>query len=312
MSLMSRFLYWCKTPTGQKFGTAVCIGINIGAFYAVYLPQTYLIHKLKNLVQLNERGKPAEVPENLKTLFDEVLDDLEFKDFERNVVEPFMVCSFKPFKAGILHSHTGGIIGIPWHFTYDDILDVKIPRLSLFKMPVDTSRLETEALAESLVLSRDAKKFAIAHELCLLRESECMLNSVLASAFCLISYSMSQVAKQKFQLYTKSLSLRLLLYTTSGFVGAALYFMQKDYFNKKVERNIDAELAKLNNSYLQGGLEYYSKVMKTNMALRELLDDYGDKTYDTKGDVVYFLRQKSTPYSERKLFFEMHANTQKA
>ncbi|XP_043472227.1 transmembrane protein 177 [Leptopilina heterotoma] len=312
MSLMSRFLYWCKTPTGQKVGTGLCIGINFGVFYAVYLPQTFFIQKLKNLVQLNEMGKPVEVPEDLKILFNEVIGDLEFQEFERKVVEPFIVCRFRPFQAGVLHSTSGGIIGIPWHFTYNDILDVKIPKLSLFKMPVDVSRLETEDLAESLVLSRDAKKFAIAHELCLLRESECILNSVFASAFCFLSYSVSQVVKHKFHLYTKSLSLRLLLYTTSGFVGAALYFIQKDYYAKKLEKKIDAELAKLNNSYLQGGLEYYSKVMKTNIALRKLLDDYGDKTYDDKGDLVYLWRQKTTPYSERKLFFEMLANTEKA
>ncbi|XP_051175788.1 transmembrane protein 177 isoform X2 [Leptopilina boulardi] len=245
------------------------------------------------------------MPESLKNLVNDVFDDLKFDKTDRDDIKSFIVCRFKPFNAGMLDSRNGAIIGIPWHFTYDDLIDVKIPQIAIDKFPIDITRFETEDLAESLILSREAKKFAIARELLTIRDSYRSFDAFLAAVIILINYTVQYYIKEKFHLYKKSLSTRILLYIACGFISYIIYFGQKDFFSKKRERNIDAELAKLNNDYLNGGHEYYSKLLTSNILQRQLLDEYGEKTYEKDGNVKYSFRIKSVPITERKEYFEM-------
>lgn len=49
------------------------------------------------------------------------------------------------------------------------------------------------------------------------------------------------------------------------------------------------------------GIRYYTKLLDKNVAIRELS---GNNLYTAKGNLHYFIRQKSVPLTQRKRFFE--------
>lgn len=255
---------------------------------------------------------PVQVPETLRNLYDEVIADLKINELDSKDMKPFIVSCFKPFHAGSFSARTGAIIGIPWHFTYENLVEVKIPQILLQKYPVDVSRFETETLAESLVLSREAKKFAIAREVASVRDSNVEGDTIVGSAITFATIFFCKIMKKKFNLYQKPLMVRVALYTLSTLCGVNIYFQQRNFFAKRREKSIDEELAKLNEDYLKGGYEYYSKLLTTNVAQRDLLDKYGEKMFDANGNPIGGIGRKTTPVTERKSFFELLINANNA
>lgn len=63
---MRNYLQWCKSTRGQNFGNGVCFGLSCGVFAALYFPDTYLLHKWKELVQCYEYVKLLFIIHNYK------------------------------------------------------------------------------------------------------------------------------------------------------------------------------------------------------------------------------------------------------
>jgi hypothetical protein len=76
---------------------------------------------------------------------------------------------------------------------------------------------------------------------------------------------------------------------------------------KYYERWADRKTGKLSLDYAKGGVEFYSKILQRNMALRGLMGPSGEKMYTLYGNDVEFLRQSHVPYSERKKNMELLA-----
>lgn len=49
------------------------------------------------------------------------------------------------------------------------------------------------------------------------------------------------------------------------------------------------------------GIRYYNKVLNRNIAIREFSQD---NTYTAKGNINYFIREKSLPLTYRKKYFD--------
>ncbi|XP_033217084.1 transmembrane protein 177 isoform X2 [Belonocnema kinseyi] len=303
-SVWTRYLKWCTTKSGKNVCNKIFIALNIGTFSAVYLPHTFHLKDYQKFMELYKDGKPVPVPENLKSLFEEVEDDLDIHKIDRKLIKPFMCFGFDTFQAGISGMRSGGIIGIPINFTYKTARDLEASRLLINNAPVDWSRQETEDLAQALVLSPDAKKFAIAREILTFEEFSKLWDCIAATVLFVSSYAFSQWMKYKFNMYKKSLSSRVLLYTVAGFGGVGLYFMQKDFFRKRTERIVDEKLAQAGPTYVKGGHEFYSKLLARNIAHRALLDKHGHELFTEEGDLAYFIREKTTPFTKRKSRFE--------
>ncbi len=82
------------------------------------------------------------------------------------------------------------------------------------------------------------------------------------------------------------------------------YIFFQDTLNRRVQSTIDENTARLSDSYARGGIEYYTKIMQRNIALRELALD-GKKLYNMKGEEVYeYIRLRNKPFGERKQICE--------
>lgn len=91
------------------------------------------------------------------------------------------------------------------------------------------------------------------------------------------------------------------MYTMLGLFGFGVWAFAKDFTNVSYETSVDKKLAELGEDYIEAGIRFYDKLLKKNIALRNIAND---GTYSAKGNINYFLRQKSLPLTLRKAFFE--------
>ena len=77
--------------------------------------------------------------------------------------------------------------------------------------------------------------------------------------------------------------------------------MTKDAYNRYTDKMLDRRAASISTEYSEGGVEYYSKLLQRNIALREFLGDAGSSMYTRRGDIVQgILRVRTANISERR------------
>lgn len=65
----------------------------------------------------------------------------------------------------------------------------------------------------------------------------------------------------------------------------------------------DEALAALGRGFTEAGVRYYDKLLKKNVACRELTGD--DSEFTAMGNENYYIRNKRLPLTVRKAFFEV-------
>lgn len=68
------------------------------------------------------------------------------------------------------------------------------------------------------------------------------------------------------------------------------------------DESTDEELATFGKTFLEAGIRFYDKLLKKNIAVRELTGD--DSEYTALGNENFILRQKRLPLVSRKSFLE--------
>lgn len=91
------------------------------------------------------------------------------------------------------------------------------------------------------------------------------------------------------------------MYLVLGLFGIGSWSFMKDYNQVTTDADIDNKLSSISPTLIKAGIGFYEKQLRKNMALKEIGQS---NSYTTKGNVNYFLRQKSLPLTVRKEFFE--------
>lgn len=178
-------------------------------------------------------------------------------------------------------------------------------------------------MQDAIVLTEDEQLFGLCKSVLQLRTHRVLLNSLFPSFSLLsmytigtylnlrmnllagpfsVSYSNIQTMRtcNKQQIFV-SFQLRLVMYTILGLFGVGSWSFMKDFNQVSYDTEIDKKLCSLGPQFVEAGASYYGKLLKKNMALRELI---GDNTYTARGNVNYFIRQKSLPLTVHKSYFE--------
>lgn len=71
----------------------------------------------------------------------------------------------------------------------------------------------------------------------------------------------------------------------------------------KYDGSTDEQLATYGRGFIDSGARFYDKLMKKNIAIRELTGD--DSQYTALGNENFMIRQKRLPLTIRKVFFEL-------
>lgn len=117
------------------------------------------------------------------------------------------------------------------------------------------------------------------------------------------TYGISQYINNKYNFYAKPLGLRLCIYTMAALFAAGNYFFLTDFAQNYFEAKSDRELKAKDPQLAKGGAEYYSQILKRNIALRKLLGKDGESLYSALGNENYLFRQKHLPLVQRRDFF---------
>lgn len=233
-----------------------------------------------------------------------VMDDLKLPDDVRNTIKPFSVFGFDLLHAGSLNVKYGAILGIPANFT--NTAEQIRENLQIKEEPVDWMRQDAKAFLKAVMLSENAQKFAIAHEILQIQAEEPYFNSLGLALIIAALWTLYSVVSYRFRLRDGKAMVRRTFYTVFTLFGATLWFGIKDYRSYQLDKQNDEALCRLGAEYIKGGQEFYEKTLIRNTAMRTLLGAEGKSIYTVHGNEETFLRQKHVPISHRKDLFDSH------
>ena len=169
---------------------------------------------------------------------------------------------------------------------------------------VDWSSENGQLLSDSLVLSDKAKKYALATKVYQLNSPQIILNSLYPCISIIFAYLMATKINRRFDLIKKPFYVRGVVYSLLSLLFYGYYSMLKDNTDIYYESTADENISKINNEYLEGGIEFLSKTLQRNIAFRNLLGPEGEKYYTSSGNEVIFIRTKRLPLTHRKTNLE--------
>ncbi|XP_064617289.1 transmembrane protein 177-like [Liolophura sinensis] len=269
---------------GSQYLAGIMAGCITGA---KVFPHTLGLPKYKSFVQLYDKGFEVKLDEHTKQLAQEVLDAMNMKEEMEARVELFVAYGQDMVSKGSLNTRKGGIVGIPANFKYLSTDNVERNKVVLNNKGVDWNSSAGEKLAEAMVLSDNAKKFAIAREIFTIKSYFYAVDALLASFSFLGSYSFGYFINRKMGLREKlPMVVRGGLYTGFACLGLLTYVLVRDAYNCRQDRKLDQKAGTLMPALALGGVEYYTKLLQRNIALRELLGNSGSSLYTAYGNVT--------------------------
>ncbi|XP_072397557.1 transmembrane protein 177 [Diabrotica undecimpunctata] len=292
------------TDTGKKVSYITAAVFSSGALCASYLPHTLLLGEYKKLVQLYKNGLAVPLTKEIESRFQKVLEVLEMNPVDRHLYKPFHVCGFDVMSAGSSLSKDGVIIGLPINFSYDNPSTIDRSKMRINHETIIWETEPAQNLLKSLVLSENAQLYAMAREILYRQTPKPLIDTALNTNLVISTYAISRVLNEKFLFYGRPLPLRFAMYSLVGLFNIGLYVMLKDITQVFYEDRVDKELKKKNKIFLEGGKEFYSKLLERNKALRQLLGKEGESLYSVLGNENYLFRNKHIPLVQRLSAFE--------
>ena len=158
-----------------------------------------------------------------------------------------------------------------------------------------------EKMFNSLILSDNAKRFALARELHYINTKYVHVNGLVGLALGGVGVMSAVLMNRSKYLHferTKR-SFRVLVYTAIALSVVYLNRQLLKIYFKDLHLKSDREAANMGKDYAVGGIEYTSKVLKRNQVLRKLSGKSGEDTYTPLGDEIPGYFSTNAPISLR-------------
>jgi len=252
-------------------------------------------------------------------LVDQVCDDMKMSSEERAQLEPFVSTQTESFSWGGFWERGrkyGVLLGYPVFFHWNSPRDVPMDKMRVGdnrdsgdNVGFSKSALESpeaKTFRESMILSEEAKKFAICREINRAKTFSFVGSSVVPGCWMALTYLMARHGNRKFGLFRAPFRPihRIIWYLGLLPTMWVPYVLIKDGHVRSTEGAIDSAAAGVCKEYAKGGVEYYDKLMARNASLRNL-DPTQKDMYNLKGDLVQGLfRTKHRPFLDRKIICE--------
>jgi len=294
-----------------------------GGYLITQLPDTFFPHWLaKHIFQMRDKDKiPFKVKPSVTTLVDRELLEGGIDSFYLSIFKPFICQSNDAIVRGSFAFNAPCQIGLPLFFNFETPQDVEAGKDDVLRekrhhrwtkmcddidhlvgwvrsaigavgagdaapTEVDWDSPEGRAFKDSLTLSLTAKRFAMAREVDRAQTNHLIWNCVIAW----IGTEAGRVFYDKTWKRMSPTDKRLKKnahFLTSMFLGAFVWFLAVRVRNIYFERRADRKAAEVGPDYAAGGIEFYSKSIQRNQALRTLLGDKGRKQFNANGNVKF-------------------------
>ncbi|XP_063296753.1 transmembrane protein 177-like [Pelobates fuscus] len=304
---ISRLLVFTQRYRGRLLAIS-CAGLFTASIsYHVFPEQTF-----RRLYQSWSKGEPVELSNKLQTLFQDVLQEACIAS--PSGYKPFAAFGFHPVSAGLPLLPGRCLIGIPANYNTNEAGGPGIVDRVLLvngKEVVWDSEIGAH-LKDSLILSTEAQKFALAREAFYAQNYSPVIKASVAPA-CLSGVCLFGVAvKQLLGIYSGPVVLRGLFNMGALLLGFVVYFLCNDAISQWLDYRTDRQVAAISKSYAQGGLEFYDKILARNRSLRTLMGKQGETMYAPSGNLFpkHYFRVKHTPYTARRHRIQQDLNIQ--
>ena len=134
------------------------------------------------------------------------------------------------------------------------------------------------------MLSDDAKRFAIAREVERAKTVSYLTNGAILPLLIGVGYLFSRIINKKFMLLKGPPRIRLQMYAIVLPIVAYASIFLEDLNSYYIVGLIDSRACMLGIGYSKGGVEYYDKQLKSNIAMRTLNRVNGKDTYNLHGN----------------------------
>ncbi|XP_069329739.1 transmembrane protein 177 [Eulemur rufifrons] len=290
---------WRAAAFVQRHRTGLLVGSCAGLFGVQISYHLFPNPVVQWLYQYWPQGRPAPLAPKLQHLFQEVLQDIGVPS--GHCYKLFTTFTFQPVVAGFPKLPAGAVVGIPASFLGGLVTDTD-HTVVIHGQRVDWQTPAGARLRDSLTLSHDAQKFALAREVVYLESSAAALQALLAPACLAGTWALGVVAKHALGLYGGPVNLRVAFNLVAAVAGFVAYAFFTDSLTHSLEAWQDRRTASLSAAYAQGGVEFYEKILSGNLALRSLLGREGEKLYTPSGNIVprHWFRIKHLPFTVRR------------
>ena len=210
-----------------------------------------------------------------------------------------------------LHDVHKSYIGLPFYFEYKELEDIDEDEfVFISEQAPNWEREDGKQFLENLVLSENAKKYAIAESIALAHSNE----NLIRCTYPLLATIFSAVPFIRTDLYLKgtwkvSVAKRRFCSTLFGAWMLLTWFLVfKLFVDQYTKEVIDGFLNGLDKKqdYIDGGIEYHSKNHKRAILLRGFMGDAGKRYFRSNGDPITYFNWKYT-YSQMIENLSKHA-----
>lgn len=279
-----------------------------GALTIQLLPQTFLLQQYRKIrARYDFENNEIPIRKDIERRFKEVLDDINLvyrPVIPEERIKFFNVHDIEMFHAGSTYTKYGGLVGIPVNFEYNNIGQINNGNISIQSASLQWDAEATEEFHKSLVLSENAQKFAIAQQILKVVTFDPLIKSFNIFADAIIGIATYEILRSKLKV-TKQQRARNALCMSIAAIGTLILNLSTDNeldYYREVE--INEIMSKLDDKYIQGGVEYYEKLSQKNRALRVLLGSKGTYMYTPAGNQTTWFMQKRIPISEQIDYFK--------
>lgn len=170
--------------------------------------------------------------------------------------------------------------------------------------PIEWGSDGGQLLQDALILSERAQKFAIAREVAMTDSHVPYVHGGIGAGSLMTYCLTTRLLNDKLYGLARPKSFRFFMYSLVGTFSYGLYATATDLITKYYEKRADKVAGTISLEYAKGGVEFYSKILERNIALRSLMGPAGEKRFTYFGNDVEFVRQKHVPFTDRKANLE--------
>jgi hypothetical protein len=216
-----------------------------------------------------------------------------------------------PISIGSVNVKAGARIGLPPSVILKSAEDLDKSTLTVGKdkKPIDWDSENGLKLENALILSDEAKKFVIAREVNHVRTSYLYVDlfmqaiSLGGGAFLMGVFDKILEKQKRFNMHVAHSPARSILVLLSGAFMFCGYIQANDLYYYWSEYKNDKRTGEMRRDFLEGGVEYYEKVLSRNQVIRELMGERGLEFYTAEGDeVIKWNRYRHMPFTLRRQY----------
>ncbi|XP_062603920.1 uncharacterized protein LOC134265713 [Saccostrea cucullata] len=302
---MSRFRKFVLEWNRVILASALTAG-SLAELFGFCAPETLFLKEYKYLLTLKEMEEPYPLTPKLEEAKNEVFQDLIRKGrLSQQQLEKMDIIlngdMNDPFHKGNLNSRFGTFIALPITFTYNHPEEVPMDNFMIGQtLPIEDGTQEGAVLKKSIIQGKNAVKYALLRE-CLLTDSyDMQIKYLLLAVFLAICSALVYLSVTRI----KSRSQLLLTLLPSIPINGLVLLQFWCWYKRRKDSNVDLEVAEFGPDYINGGLEYYTQIVRRNKALYYIMKDNTRDHFTAAGnEKEYFFWNDRIPVKTKRDFF---------